>query len=337
MRENPRILRELFSKEVFNENSLESQWTLEHTTLAESIYKKYVKERENFVLYKSQGEERTVLHKGEEIFHRASSTIQLVKNLWNNASKITNYVKNNVEKSILSKELVPLFSKQEWIKDLISNEKIPFLLEQKENNADFDWVTQTIENVILQKKEITSSLDWNIKTLEHILLQRNKDNVTSHWNVEEIENLILQKNKNKVTSFLKQNYRLQDIVLPMRERGLIDTIKTDFKIISNVSNYPTAVAEMILKSNPSLLQANSTDSKVQQLFFRKNINSEESKANSSSELLRPLEQTIVYKIEKKSEETKETLNKEMKNFIYNQVEQIVQSKIEDYEVRRNQT
>ena len=54
-------------------------------------------------------------------------------------------------------------------------------------------------------------------------------------------------------------------------------------------------------------------------------------------MLQPLEQTIVYKIEKKSEETKEVLNKEMKNFIYSQVEQIVQSKLEDYEVRRNQT
>ena len=94
---------------------------------------------------------------------------------------------------------------------------------------------------------------------------------------------------------------------------------------------------MIFKSNPQLSKASITESKTEQLFFRKNEDLEESKVNRSSDLLQPLEQTIVYKIEKKSEETKEVLNKEMKNFIYSQVEQIVQSKIEDYEVRRNQT
>ena len=144
-------------------------------------------------------------------------------------------------------------------------------------------------------------------------------------NIEELEKIISKRTEKNVTSFLKQNVWSEH------------TIKTGLKVISNISNYPKVVEELIFNNSPQLLKADMLDSNTEQLLFRKNIELEESKANSSFDLLKPLEQTIVYKIEKKSEETKEVLNKEMKNFIYSQVEQIVQSKLEDYEVRRNQT
>ena len=313
LRENPSILRELFYKEILKsnvsfENYLEKQWNLENSTLAEKIYKKYTKEREG-----------SILHKGQD-FSSVSSTINLVKNLRNNTSEITNYVKNKIEKSILSRELVPLFSEQEWIKNFIFSETIPLMFEQKEKS----FVEQFFESVSdFSEKQWLEVVPLEYK--KEIVETDIKEQSSSPWNIESLEKIILQKTENNVTSFLKQNAWSEH------------TIKTGLKIISNISNYPKVVAELIFNSNSNLSKDSIIESKTEQLLFRKNVELEESKASSSSDLLQPLEQTIVYKIEKKSEETKEVLNKEMKNFIYSQVEQIVQSKLEDYEVRRNQT
>ena len=68
-----------------------------------------------------------------------------------------NYVKNKVEKSVLSKEIVPLFLNQEWIKNLITREINPFVLEQKESHTN--WNIEEIENLILQKNHHRNRYD----------------------------------------------------------------------------------------------------------------------------------------------------------------------------------
>ena len=204
LQENVNVLQELFDGEVQKERiAVENEWKVILPTVVEKIYKKYAKE--------------TSFWNQPQNIGYPNVTVSMVKHLWKNKQEMERSVRTTMERSLLFKGIIPLFSNQDWIKPLVSDR------------------------------------DKNRKEVEAF---------RSPWNKETVELRIVQ--------------------------GEI----------------------------------------------RKNITIGEEKSQDSFDV--SLEQTIVYKLEKKSEETKEILNKEMKRFIYSQVEQIVQSKIEDYEVRRNQ-
>ncbi len=388
LQENKSILRELFYKEVQKETA-SSETYVEHqkkgSNLVEKIYEKYAKEQEKFFVDKVQNSSTTKF------------TIELVENLWKNTKEITKYVKNNIERSLLSKEIVPLFSKQEWINNLISDGEI-----KEVEHFISNWKKETIKVITsiwnTNKKESSIS-NWNTEFIEKIVSAWNLHHIDKLTTISDSTNIQVIKNKSfYFNNLLQENSTVFEEIfakeLPLEykkemleETNFAEALKGNSKafsifkqrnlqnndfikniekklfyehrasnspqgihrlfssglgtLVSDVdkkfltSNYPKVVAELILQNNRHISEDFFTENTTQNLFFRKNVMFDENKNKSNVTSNESLEQTIVYKLEKKSEATKEILNKEIKSFIYSQVEQIIQSKIEDYEIRRN--